>query len=535
MGLDKLNRFVEIQQQEGLSSALSSTWSYLSSHSPPIYLWKLDNKIKRYDLENPEGVVLLPMIPGYTDCLYRQAVIGHAFKIRGYKPIYLFNDGVLPICPSNTVNSDDNECRKSCSNLPPKLSSKFNATSETLSENIQRDVEEYKTLAKTSSSPTFTYDGNDLTPFVQSSLRRYYKRHHIEDLSKYDSDVWNGFCTAAMMIKDATENLLSKYDVEVIVAFEETYIQGGIPLFCGEQAGISGYSVDWGYKAQDLAFGRTANRQYLAWFSDTNLLSEIVDTPLTTEQKNVIDETMSQRMEGINTKSDYVSYDAASVDVGGFDTVVGLFTNLIWDASLEAKEGAYSDPFEWLETTLDWFESNPDELLVIKTHPAEGKHGTNQQVSTWIRDYCGTLPENIILLEPDSEVNPYEMIRDIDVGIVYNSIIGLEMAYEGIPVIVAGDPHYRDLGFTHDATNPDDYTEYLDELSQGFDTSSTERLARRYAHYFFERKHIPVEFYESEGTYSRKKYPITHDELAGEPYETIVQQMLNGEPVHFLG
>lgn len=534
MGLDKVKRFVEIQQQDGLSSALYSTWSYLSpSYFPPVYLRKLDDEIRRYELENPEGVVLLPMIPGYTDCLYRQAVIGHAFKTQGYEPVYLFNDGMLPICPSNTVNSDDNECAKSCSEFPQKLSSKFNATAEKLSENTQRDLDEYETLAKDSAPPTFTYRENDLTSFVQSSLRKYYKRHHITDLSKRNEDVWNAFCTAAMMINDATENLLSKYDVEVIVAFEETYVQGGVPLFCGEQAGTTGYSVDWGYKSQDLAFGKTDNRQYLAWFSDVDLLSEIMDTPLTAEEKNTVDETMSQRMEGVNTKSDYVSYDDASVDVEGFDTAVGLFTNLIWDASLEAKEGAYSDPFEWLETTLDWFESNPDQLLIIKTHPAEAKHGTNQQVSTWIRDYCGTLPENIILLEPDSDVNPYEMIRDIDVGIVYNSIIGLEMAYEGIPVIVAGDPHYRDLGFTYDAMNPDDYTEYLDELSQGFDISSTERLARRYAHYFFERKHIPVEFYKSEGTYSRKKYPVTHEELAGDPYETVIQQMIEGEPVQF--
>lgn len=245
------------------------------------------------------------MIPGYTDCLSGQAVVGHAFKFRGYEPVYLFNDGALPICPSNTVNSVGNECRESCSELPQKLSSKFNTTAETLPENIQRDLNEHEALAKDSAPPTFRYRGNNLIPFVQSSLRRYYERYHITDISRRNKDVWNAFCTAAMMITGATEDLLSTYDVKVIVAFEETYVQGGIPLSCGEQAGITGCSVAWGYKSQDLVFGNADNRQYLAWFSDADLLSEIVDTSLTADEKNTVDETMSQRMEGVNTKSDY--------------------------------------------------------------------------------------------------------------------------------------------------------------------------------------------------------------------------------------
>jgi len=536
--ISKSRRFLEIQRNEGLPTAMRVAFNYISPFSSPTpsHLRTLDKRISEFELTDPKGVVLLPMIPGwYGTSGYRQAVLGHAFKIRGYKPVFLVNDAEFPICLGQMVEADNKQCKEECVQTPEQIAEYFNTDIEYLSSHLQRTQKEYYDIVDEQSVPNLVYKGHDLTPFITSSLRRHFKRYTL-DFSKTDHKArWRDFAVDAMMLKDGTDSVLSKYDVKTIIGFEETYIQGGLPLSCGEREGITGYSIDWGYKPQDLLFGKTSNRQYLALFSDSKLLQNVVETELSASEIDAIEETMTQRMEGVNTKSDYVSFDHSSIDLEGYDIAVGLFTNLIWDASLEAKEGAYSDPFEWLQTTLDWFESQPNKLLIIKTHPAEtleGRHGTNQPVAEWIYGYCGQLPENVVLLEPDADVNPYEMISDIDVGIVYNSIIGLEMAYEGIPVIVAGDPHYRDLDFTYDATNPDDYTEYLEEISQGFDTSSTERLARRYAHYFFERKHIPVEFYESEGTYSRKKYPVTHDELAGEPYETIVQQMIEGESVY---
>ncbi len=534
----KIHRFLEIQRNEGLQTALQVTYNYMSpvSSPTPYHLRALDKRISNYELSDSKGTVLLPMIPGwYGTCGYRQAVLGHSFKSQGYKPIFLVNDGVLPICPGRMVGENSKQCKQSCVQQPNQIADFFNTHVEYISPNLQKSIEEYYDIADEQSAPELIYDGHDLTPFVKSSLRRYFKSFSLDFSKQMHIEIWRDFAINAMMLKDSTDSMLSQYDVQTIIGFEETYIQGGIPLSCGEREGITGYSIDWGYKPQDLIFGKTDNRQYLALFSDNKLLEKVIEEELSASEIDAIEKTMSQRMEGANTKSNYVSYNHNSIEVEDYDNSVGLFTNVVWDASLEAKDGAYSDPFKWLQTTLDWYDTRSDELLIIKTHPAEtldGRHGTNQPVAEWIYNYCEQLPENIILLEPDADVNPYEMIRDIDVGIVYNSIIGLEMAYEGIPVIVAGDPHYRDFGFTYDANTPNEYLDYLCRNIQNSDMSCKIQLAQRYAHYFFERKHIPMEFFESEGTYSYEKYPVTHDELTAEPYDTIVQQMIDGKPVH---
>ena len=528
---------MQIKRNKGLKSAIKTGWSYVSPfcYHTPEYLRNLDDDIRQYEINDLKGFVLLPVIPGwYRYSGYRQAVIGHAFKIQGYQPLFLANDNVLPICPGQMSEDTQKGCTDMCTQAPEELSTHFNIDIEYMSSNIDRELQEYTQILQETTAPEVIYENDDLTSFVLSSLRRHFKRHNLDMNNDEHKNAWKDFAVSAMMIKDATESVLSNYDVKTTIAFEETYIQGGVPLFCTAKEDITGYSIDWGYKSEQLIFGKTTNRQYLSLFSDEELLENVMSTELTSDEINAVEKTMSERMDGINTKSNYVAFEGNSIDAEGYDTVVGLFTNLIWDASLEAKEGAYSNPFEWLNTTIEWFSSQDNKLLVIKTHPAEtleGRHGTNQPVADWIYENYESLPENIIVLEPDADVNPYAMIADLDVGIVYNSIIGLEMAYEDLPVIVGGDPHYRSLGFTFDADDEKEYVEYLEQLPDGFDLESTSMLARRYAHYFFEQKHIPVQFYKSEGTYTRTMYPITHTELRDWPYDTIVQSMIAGKPV----
>jgi len=78
-----------------------------------------------------------------------------------------------------------------------------------------------------------------------------------------------------------------------------------------------------------------------------------------------------------------------------------------------------------------------------------------------------------------------------DVGLVYTSTTGLEMALAGRPVIVAGRTHYRGKGFTLDVSSPDELLSALDAVLEGpAPTAPDVELARRYAHFFFFRAPI---------------------------------------------
>jgi capsule polysaccharide export protein KpsC/LpsZ len=63
----------------------------------------------------------------------------------------------------------------------------------------------------------------------------------------------------------------------------------------------------------------------------------------------------------------------------------------------------------------------------------------------------------------EDSVNTYDLIALADLGLVYTTTVGLEMAMSGLPVIVAGRTHYRGKGFTQDPESWDAYFSVLDK------------------------------------------------------------------------
>jgi len=94
--------------------------------------------------------------------------------------------------------------------------------------------------------------------------------------------------------------------------------------------------------------------------------------------------------------------------------------------------------------------------LVIRVHPGEKLiHG--QSMVDVINRVLPKLPEHIHVIGPEEEVNTYDLIAAADLGLVYTTTVGLEMAMSGVPVIVVGDTHYRGKGFTLD---PDSWVKF---------------------------------------------------------------------------
>ncbi|MCJ7695032.1 MAG: hypothetical protein MUO40_06340, partial [Anaerolineaceae bacterium] len=93
------------------------------------------------------------------------------------------------------------------------------------------------------------------------------------------------------------------------------------------------------------------------------------------------------------------------------------------------------------------------------------------------------------LIRPEDKTNTYDLIEITDIGLVYTTTVGLEMAMAGIPVIVAGQTHYKGRGFTHDPINWEEYLSLLDKLlSDHKKYRLNEReieLAWRYSYLFF--------------------------------------------------
>jgi hypothetical protein len=143
--------------------------------------------------------------------------------------------------------------------------------------------------------------------------------------------------------------------------------------------------------------------------------------------------------------------------------IVLLATNVIGD-SLTLGRQIFSDSMtDWLEKTIRFFISHEEAQLLVRIHPGESIT-KGPSVADVVRRACPSgLPDNIHLIPAEAEVNTYDLVELADVGLVYTTTVGLEMAMNRVPVIVIGQTHYRQKGFTFD---PISWEEYFDLLGQ---------------------------------------------------------------------
>jgi hypothetical protein len=211
-----------------------------------------------------------------------------------------------------------------------------------------------------------------------------------------------------------------------------------------------------------------------------------------------------------------------------------LATNVLGDSLTLGRQVFSKNMEEWIVRTVQYFAGIEDIQLVIRIHPGEVlTHGTSMEEV--VRKVLPELPENIHLIGPEEEVNTYDVMEIADFGLVYTTTVGLEMAMSGIPVVVAGNTHYRDRGFTMD---PDSWVTYYKTLRPLLDAPAKFRLPKeqvelawRYAYNFFFEYPLPFPWHLVKGweDYSeldlktaltgegKKKYKETFLNLVGKP------------------
>ncbi len=168
--------------------------------------------------------------------------------------------------------------------------------------------------------------------------------------------------------------------------------------------------------------------------------------------------------------------------------VVLLAANVIGDSLTLGRQIFSQSMSEWLERTIRHFLDQPTYQLVVRIHPGE-KFTKGPSVANIVRRICPEIPEHIHLVEAADPTNTYDIAEVAALGLVYTTTTGMEMAMNGVPVIVSGRTHYRGKGFTIDPNTWEEYfTCIKDVLSQPEEwRPEQDRIERawQYAYRFF--------------------------------------------------
>lgn len=146
--------------------------------------------------------------------------------------------------------------------------------------------------------------------------------------------------------------------------------------------------------------------------------------------------------------------------------VVLLAANVIGDSLTLGRQVFSQSMTEWLKRTVEYFSARDDVQLVVRIHPGE-RYTQGPSVADVVRRVLPELQDglsaaHVHLVAANAQVNTYDLVEIADLGLVYTTTVGMEMAMSGAPVIVTGQTHYRGKGFTMDPTSWKSYFQLLD-------------------------------------------------------------------------
>jgi hypothetical protein len=212
---------------------------------------------------------------------------------------------------------------------------------------------------------------------------------------------------------------------------------------------------------------------------------EKVRALMISRQKASLFENFSRLWQGIPTQGAEKTRNNLGLDQR---PVVLLATNVLGDSLTLGRQVFTKSMAEWIERTVQYFVARKDSQLVIRVHPGEIK-SRGVSIVEIIHRLMPELPEHIHLIKPEDKVNTYDLVEITDIGLVYTTTVGMEMAMSGIPAIVVGETHYRNRGFTID---PDSYVNYYKLLGAMLENPGAFRLTKekidlawKYAYHFF--------------------------------------------------
>jgi hypothetical protein len=276
-----------------------------------------------------------------------------------------------------------------------------------------------------------------------------------------------------------------------------------------------------------------------------DLWSALGDQPLDETQVKQLEALYSARVDAKTWKNFARQWQDTPTQGGGAVTkrlglddrpVILLATNVLGDSLTLGRQTFSQSMAEWIEKTIQFLAKREDIQLIIRVHPGEMlTHGTS--MVDVVHQALEEIPPHIHLIEPSEKINTYDILDITDVGLVYTTTVGLEMAMRGIPVVVAGQTHYRNRGFTFD---PSSWKNYFELLGSLLDEEQVVRLSEdqvelawRYAYLFFfefpkpfpwhlldlkkDFKARPISFVLGEE--GRERYDQTFEYLTGKPIE----------------
>ncbi len=485
---------------------------FLKNLKGPLPNWKSIelSKNKNKIINNRKENILIPVSAGgLENILVFESMIGSILKYEGFNVDYLLCDEFLPACVMATNNkignADFNQhgSKKICSycflrakNYLESTGAKVLKFSDFISKEELKIIDD-KNFNKLSISEIKDYKIDEILvgEHANSGTIRYFSSSDFHNY-KYANEIMAKYLRSSIITKKVIENVLKNKKYKEVFINHGIYVPQGVILDVANNFKINTTTWMIGYRRNSFILSRGDTYHRTLVYDDNSKWENI---EFTKKHENKIDNYLRSRWTGStdwefyfkNPKFNALDYFKKN-NISINKPIIGLATNVQWDAQVSFPTNFFSNMLEWLFHTIDYFIENQHLQLIIRIHPAElniSKHSL-QRAEVDIKKKYGELPKNILIIKPGDNISTYSIFDKCNCVIVYGSKIGSETAATNIPTVVCGESLIRNKGVAIDINSKDQYDKFLNSLPLQKNFISKEKLirAKKYAYHFWFRK-----------------------------------------------
>lgn len=437
-----------------------------------------------------------------------EMTILHALKLRGADFRYVMCDGVFTECDIFWKATNPRHaasctlCKNQTEEFARNMGMPFQWIGQYLNADDFNGAAAWVESLSIDDYMTAEYESWRVGVWVKGSVNSHFRMSELDIKDPEIKQVYKHYLYSGLIACIGINRLLDDYCPDTLFLFNGRMSSTQVALSLALQKGIRTITHERGYLKESILLIENGNCLDLRPIKQ--IWNDWGAVPLNQKELKQITSYLRDREHGRNLnwkpfspKPQPLSLVHQQLKIPDQCPVWVLFTTSDDEIiSADGWEGVFASQHEWIARTANYIKNHLGIRLIVRIHPnTAGKYatGNNFQQLKALEILATQSSDNISFIMPEDDISSYSLMEIANIGLVYQSTVGIEMACKGKVVLVASGSMISDLPFVTTINSEDGYENILDGcLKIPFDNKSTTiaRMAYRYAYGIFFRYNI---------------------------------------------
>jgi len=463
-----------------------------------------------------EKILICTSTGGHLFSSHFEALLALALTRYGANVEIMLCDKVLNACHLTTTSAIDeekylkkgqkkicNSCLDSGREAFEGLGLKINYYSKFINDKEILDVDKKIQNLTIDQMINYIEDDVPIGEHAHSGALRFYAVGSLVK-EKNGKELLKKYLHAALVTKKIFFNFFTKKKFNKIILNHAIYVPQGVICDVSKVFKIKIIAYSSAYKKNSFVFS----------YDDTyhkNMIEEDVsdwiNINLDKKKEEILFNYLNSRKYGtqdmfyyFNNPSFEIENELSKIGVDLNKPIIGILTNIIWDAQIVYKNNIYKNMTEWLIATIKHLSKRNDIEVVVRCHPGEvhSDRVSKQKVKETIYEHFKNIPDNLKIIDSDNTISTYTFADYCNTLVIYSTKMGMEFAPYGNKVIVAGESYIKNKEITLDPKTQEEYYNLLNKFPN-IEKTTPQRIerAKKYAYHYFFRRTMQVSSLDS--------------------------------------